>query len=281
MIGQPEVGIGQRQDGLPGEFEAGGLDAGQPAQDLEDLTQRQVAVPQNIPFADAAPLHGAEVSDRHVIHIHEVHPRLDVGPHAAFHEVYDDLAGRGRLDVPFSDRGAGVDDDDRQPRPRQLEDFLLGQVLGALVVPGHLVERHRGVFGPRSSAGRQPDGPDRAGIDDPLGAQFQRGFHQGAGAGDVHLVEDRGVSGPEGIVSRDVVELRAIGERATEGVPVPQVPVDLFHFEPLQIAEVAVRSDQHAHVRAGQGQRAGDGRANESCRAGDEGFHLEDVKRET
>ena len=130
------------------------------------------------------------MADRHAIHINQVHAGCEIGPHAPFHEVHDDLAGGRRLDVPFSDRRAGVHDDHRQARPGQFEDLLLGQILGPLVIARHLGERHRRLLRPRPPIGRQSDRADRAGVDDPLGAELTGGLQQDTGPGDVHLVED-------------------------------------------------------------------------------------------
>ena len=47
---------------------------------------------------------GAEVADRHIIDVDEVHAGLDIGKHATLHEIHDELAGRRRLHVRFSNR---------------------------------------------------------------------------------------------------------------------------------------------------------------------------------
>ena len=70
-----------------------------------------------------------------------------------------------------------------------------------------------------------------------------------------------------------VVELAAAGERATQGVPIPQVPVRLFHLEPAQVPEVAVGPDQNPHLHAGGKQPAHDRCSDEPGRAGHKGLH--------
>jgi hypothetical protein len=125
------------------------------------------------------------------------------------HEVHDDLAGGGGLHIRFADRRAGVHDDDRQAFARELQHFLLGQIFGTFVMAGHLLQRHRRLFRSQPPARRQADRADGAAVDGPLDADLARCLQQGAGAGDVDVVENGRVFRPESVMGRHVVELPA------------------------------------------------------------------------
>ena len=53
-------------------------------------------------------------------------------------------------------------------------------------------------------------------VDDPFGADVACRFQQILCAGDVDVVKDQGVFGPERIVCRDMVELTAANERCAQ-----------------------------------------------------------------
>ena len=111
------------------------------------------------------------------------------------------------------------------PCLRELQDLLLGQILRPFVVAGHLLERHRCFFRAESSAGRKPDRADGAAVDDAFRADVPGGFQQILRAGDVHIVEDRRIVGPERIVRGDMVQLLAAGEGLAQRLLVAQVAI--------------------------------------------------------
>ena len=149
----------------------------------------------------------------HVIDIHDIHPGFNIGRHAAFHEIHDDLSRWGRLHIACADRGAWIHDDDRQPRLCKRDDLLLSQVLRPFVVAGHLIERNRRLFRAEPSAWRNADGADGTAVDDPFDSNVARRFQQILGTGDINIVKDRGILGPERIVGCHMVELPAAHER--------------------------------------------------------------------
>ena len=213
VIRQPLVDMGQGQDQLPGQLHLGRLDARQTGQDLEHLFQRQVAAPQDVPLAGAPALHGAHVAHGHVIHVDEVHAGFHVGHHAPLHEIHDDLPGRGRLHVTHAHRRRGVHDHHGHSRIRRFQDLLLGQILGALVMPGHLRQGHRGLLRARPTAGGQPDRADRTRVHDAVHARVARRVQQRLRAVDVRLVEHGRIARPQGIMRGHVVDLPAAVKR--------------------------------------------------------------------
>ena len=111
-----------------GQLEPRGFHAGEPAQDLEDFTQQEILVAENIAFPDPPFLHGEEMPNRHVIHIDQIHAGFNIRRHPALHKIDDDLAGRGRLHVTGADRCARIDDNHRKPLTRELQYFLFGKI---------------------------------------------------------------------------------------------------------------------------------------------------------
>ncbi len=147
--------------------------------------------------------------------------------------------------------------------------FLLGQVFRALIVAGHLFERHRRAFCSEPSAGRQADRSDGAAIDRALDAGRAGCFEKVACAGHVDVVEDRRVLRPEGVVGRHVVELAAAGQGCAQRGRIAQVAGDLFNRQPLQILQVGPGPGEHADIGAGTDERTGHRPSDKSGRACD------------
>ena len=214
----------------------------------------------------------------HIIDVHDIHACLDIGRHAALHEIHDDLPCRGRFHIACADRGTRIDDDNRQSCLRKLDDLLFGQVLRPFVVAGHLFERDGRFFRAEPSARRKADRADGAAVDNPLDNDVAGCFQQILGAGDVDVIKDRGVFGPERIVRCDMVELSATSERSAQRDRIAQVAFDPLDGQILNILKVGASTGQDADVEAALNQRSHHCAADESGCAGDENFHLEDVK---
>ncbi len=166
------------------------------------------------------------------------------------------------------------------PAFASVQDLLLGQVLRPFVVAGHLFERDGRLFRAEPSAWRKADRADGAAVDDPFGADVAGRFQQILCAGDVDVVKDRRIFGPERIVRCHMIELSATGERFAQRGRITQIAFDPLDGQILKILEVGSGAGQDTDVDAASDQRSYHCAADESGCASDESFHLEDVKRE-
>ena len=156
------------------------------------------------------------------------------------------------------------------PSCARREHGLLGQVFGALVGADHLVQRVRRRLVGRGAVADQPERRDAAAIHHALHAGRLRRQEQRARALDIGAVHLRRVGDPQPVIRRDVDHVAAAGHCAPERGRVPQVALGQLGRQPGDVRAVAAGPHQQAQGVAAAKQGAGDGRADEAGRAGDE-----------
>ena len=159
QVGDPVIGIGQRQNGDARQLDGGGFHAGETAQDLKTSFSNRFLFPRIYRSPTSPLLHGQEVALGDIVHVDQVHAGFNIGGHPALHEVEDDLAGGRGFYVRFADRRAGIYDHDRESCPREFQHFLLGEVFRPFVVTCHLIQRDRRLLRPQPAARGSPIAP--------------------------------------------------------------------------------------------------------------------------
>src|SRR5262249_49201891 len=182
-----------------------------------------VAVPQDVPLADAALSGGEHVALRDVVHVDQVETGVEESEHPPAEEIDDHLAGRRRLHVPAAERIGRVDDHDGQPSPRLLVGDALGKELRAVVVTDHVAERDRGRLRARPPAGGNPERADTRREDHPLDAGIRARVEDVSRPLDVVQVERGRIRRPQPVVAGDVKDPPAAGHRAVQPRP-PRSP---------------------------------------------------------
>ena len=272
--GQPRGGVG--------DAEARGRDAGDPGQPPEDLQQRQVLVAEDVPVAHAPAVGGEDMPAGDVAHVDEVESRVERGHHPAPEKIHDHLPRRGRLDIPVADGRRGVDGDDRSPARRQLLSHPLGQELGGLVGPHHVVERRRRGLVARRPVLGNAHGADGRRVDDALGAGLAGRLQDVAGAVHIGPVERPRIGRPEPVIGRDMVDAPHPAHRGPDGRRVQQVAFHHLHRASLEGPPVPALARENAHAPAVGQELAHEVGADEAGAAGDERVHrdLPDQRRQ-
>ena len=116
------------------------------------------------------------------------------------------------------------------PCARFLERHLLGKPLRALVVPGHVGDRHRRVLVARLVL-RHADAADRAGVNDALDAGAVRRFQQIACAVDIRAIEIVGMFRPEPIIGGHMKHQSAAWHRTFERSRIAQIAGDALDIQ--------------------------------------------------
>ena len=88
------------------------------------------------------------------------------------------------------------------------------------------------------AVGRQPDRPDRAAVYGALDSRQAGGGEYVTGAGDVDVVKDGGILGPQRIVRGDMVQLLAAGEGRSQRGGVEQIAFNPFDRKAGEILSI-------------------------------------------
>ena len=210
----------------------------------------------------------------HAFHRNQVQAGFNVGGHATAEKIKNNAPCGSRLPVPRANGRSGIYNDGGQAVADRGQHFLLGKVLGTLVMPDHLLQpRFRPLIGqtprPRNCQRRHTARVDKF-LDLRLGARFQ----QIASSSYVTLVNLLRVSRPKAVVRRHVKNALHTANRGCHGGWIAQVTVHASDGQPHERACVTLGADEHAHRVTVVQQHAGDMATQKSVRAGYEGDHF-------
>ena len=232
--------------------------------------RNDVLAAEDVALADPPALERGEMAGGDVVDMDEVEPGVDEGGHAPRRRLDDDAAGRRRPHVARADRRRRIDDHGRQPvAPDHRLDQALRRDLAALVGADRLA------FGERTSsvaerAVGELQGRDAAGVDDALDAGAQRLLHDEARSLDIVADDLVGVSRPQPIVGGGVKEKRTPFSAAASEARSRRSP---SHNSVARIEMLARGLEGRTSTRTRcppARSAAGDRRADETARAGDE-----------
>src|SRR5437870_2143237 len=122
------------------------------------LFERDVALAEDVAFADASILRCEPVPFGHVLNADDVETRIDISRDSTIEEIDNDAPRRRRFPITRTDGSGGIHHHCREAVSSGIHHFVFCHELRSLVMADHLIEASFGPLIGQSTACRHCDG---------------------------------------------------------------------------------------------------------------------------